>query len=162
MPKISDVTNRLEKKVDLSPFFGEEAFITIKKMGKYQFSLLLNKNRSGYSSKLFSLVRDFMSQSEDERQPNPDEYEKLRQSIPVEEAQERIAIENEVDCEYYSQSIKADGHNFTDETGEIIPITGEWFYKEFSGLVNSEGRQLNDFLINEIIGFNHKGIVLGE
>jgi hypothetical protein len=161
MPKIESISNKMEKKIDLSPFFGEEAFITIKKLNKYQFSFLLNKNRQSYSAKLFEICKEWRDDTGADTIP-AEEYQKLKLSIGMAEAQEMMRVEDEVDREYYSLSIKPDGHNFTDNDGEIIPITGDWFYTQFSGLSNPEGRSMNDFIINEIVTFNYTGIALGE
>jgi len=169
MPSIKDINVALEKKVDLSSFFGEEAFVTIKKMGKYNFSFLLNKGRTGYTSKLYSLIIEWKEQNADYLKDHPEVknlpdgvYDKLKMSISTEETDDRMKIESEIDKSYYDYSIKKDGHNFTDGEGKLLEIIGEWFFDNFSGLSDSEGRNLNDVMINEIISFNHKGIVLGE
>jgi hypothetical protein len=155
MPKISDVSNQIEEKVDLTEFFGEEAFLTIKKLNKYQFSLLLNRSRQGYSTHLYSK----MAEVED---LTNEQYKEITESISPEEADTRLKVEAEIDREYYSYSIKKDGHNFTNDEDQLVELDGGAFFDTYSGLTSSRGLTLNDFLINKIIIFNRRGIELGE
>jgi len=162
MPSIKEINIALEKKVDLTRFFGEEAFITIKRIGKYNFTYLLNKNRSGYTAKLFELVQEWKVCNPEAEKIPAKEYDNLKNMISPEESEERLKIETEVNRNFYEFGIKKDGHNFTDEEGKIIELEGGWFYDQFAGLVDSDGRTLDDLMVNEIVGFNHKGLVLGE
>jgi hypothetical protein len=166
MPQIKDMSTLTEKKIDLSAFWGEEAFITIKKMSKYEFTLLLNRSRNGYSSKMFLIMCDWKEQNVNEdgtpKELTNEEYLEMKNSISVEETEERILSESQNDRDYYSKSILPNKHNFTDKDGNLIEINGEEFYNNFSGLMNDKGQNLNDILINEIVTFNHTGITLGE
>lgn len=155
MPKISDIANLMEKKVDLTEFFGEDAFITLKKLNKYQFSLLLNRARQGYSTLLYSKMAEYDEIDEDK-------FIEARNSIPTEEAQERLIVESEISREYFLYSIKKDQHNFYGEDGKLVDLDGGWFFDQYSGLLNKEGLSLSDSLVNKIISFNRKGLELGE
>lgn len=161
MPKVSEITTKIEKRIDLEQFFGEEAFITIKRLHKYQFSYLLNRSRNGYTSKVYELMSKFKEENPDKVLSN-EEYDKLRTSISVEESEHRISAEAENDRQYYIHSILPDKHNFTDDKGKLVQIDGEWFYNNYSTLQDKERNTLNSFLINEIIKFNNSGISLGE
>lgn len=162
MPSIKNITAAMEKKIDLSEFFGEEAFVSIKRMGKYNYTFLLNKNRNGYTSKLFSLVQEWRESNPGTESVPSDVYDKLKSSISPDEAEERLRVESEVDRAYYELSIKKDGHNFTDDECQNIELDGGWFYDQYANLTNAEGRTLNDVMINEIIQLNYKGLQLGE
>lgn len=156
MPKISDISNILEQKVDLTEFFGEEAFVTLRRLNKYQFSLLLNRSRQGYSTLLYTKMSEY---GED---LTPEDFNAVRESITPEEAEDRLTKESEIDREYYSYSIKKDGHNFTDDEDQLVELDGGAFYDTYSGLTSNSGVSLNDFLINKIIIFNRRGIELGK
>jgi hypothetical protein len=162
MPKIADITNKLEKKIDLTPFFGEEAYITIKKMSKYTFSHLINKNRNGYSMEMYRLLMQWKDENSDKDDITSQEYDAIKKSISVEETEKREAVENEVNMSYFEESIMKTKHNFTDDDGNAVEISGEWFYKEFSNLKDTDRRVLVDVVITEIINFNQSGISLGE
>jgi len=156
MPKISDISNQIEEKVDLTEFFGEEAFLTIRKLNKYQFSLLLNRSRQGYSTHVYSKMADIGEGLTNEQ------YKEITESISPEEADNRLKIEAEIDREYYSYSIRKDGHNFTDDAGALVELDGGKFFDVYSGLIGPSGLTLNDFIINKIIMFNRRGLELGE
>jgi hypothetical protein len=158
MPKISDVTNKMEKKIDLSPFFGEEAFITIKRMSKYQFTLLLNRSREGYSSKMYNLMKS-------KKDENPDvevDFNLLPDELGKDVVESSLLVQSEVNRAYYQNSILETKHNFVDDEGELIKICGDWFYENYSGLISPEGQTLDDYLISEIIVFNNSGVSMGE
>jgi hypothetical protein len=161
MPRITDINNPIEKKIDLTPFFKEEAFITIKRMSKYQFTLLLNRSRSGYSAKLYELMTEWRENNPDGTMTNKD-FDDMKKSIGVEESEERIKSDSENNRNYYEFSIMETKHNFTGENNELLPINGGWFYDSYSGLVDDSGRVLDDFLVGEIVTFNNTGITLGE
>jgi len=166
MPKLTDVNQKLELRLDLTPFFGEDAFITIKRMGKYAFTLLLNKNRNGYSMKMYALLMQWKEENTAEdgtvRDITNKEYDDIKRSLSVEETEQRQTVENEVNLAYFEGSIMSDKHNFTDEEDKMIELSGEWFYKKFASLVSPQGGTLCDYVISEIVTFNHRGIVLGE
>jgi hypothetical protein len=166
MPKLTDVNQKLELKLGLTPFFGEEAFITIKRMGKYAFTLLLNKNRNGYSMKMYELLTQWREENQAEdgsiRDITAQEYDDIKKSLSVEDTEQRQTVENEVNLAYFEEGIMPDKHNFTDENDKLIELSGEWFYKKFASLVSPQGGTLCDFVITEIVTFNHRGIVLGE
>ena len=162
MPKISDISTAMEKKIDLTPFFGEDAFITIKRMNKYQFSFLLNKNRDSYSAKLFQLITEWKNNHNEEDILTNAEYDKLKLSISPDEVEKLMIVEHEVNRGYFESSIKSSGHNFTSESNELLEIEGGWFYDNFSSLVDSDGRSITDFVVNEIISFNRSSLSLGE
>lgn len=162
MPRITDIEKSTERRIDLSAFFGEDAFVTIKRLGKYQFTFLLNKNRGSYTAKLYDLMADWRLQNPGKVLEGA-EYNVLKKSISVAEAEEMIKIENEVDKEYYRTSIMPNKHNFTDADGKLLELSGDWFYDLYANLVDDKSRKtLNDVMISEIVDFNHKGIVLGE
>jgi hypothetical protein len=156
MPKISDISNHIEEKITLTEFFGEEAFLTIRKLNKYQFSLLLNRSRQGYSSHVYSKMADIGEGLTSEQ------YKEITDSITPEEADARLKTESEIDREYYSYSIKKDGHNFTDDNDVPVDLDGGKFFDTYSGLISPSGLTLNDFIINKIIMFNRRGLELGE
>lgn len=161
MPKITDINSAMEKRIVLSPFFGEEAFITIKRMNKYQFSFLLNKNRGSYSAKIFSLMTEWKEENQD-KEMSASDYDKLRNSIDVNEVENMMMIETEVNRGYFESSIKSNGHNFMNDENHLIELNGGFFFDNYSGLSDPEGRNLTDFLIGEIVSFNHKSVSLGE
>lgn len=161
MPKVSEITTKLDKRIDLEQFFGEEAFITIKRMHKYQFSYLLNRSRNGYSQKVHTLVKEFR-ESKNLKDITIEDYDNIRNSISVEESEQRIISEAENDKQYYKYSILPDKHNFVDDKDKLINLDGEFFYDKYSLLKDKDENNLNNFLINEIIKFNNSGISLGE
>lgn len=155
MPKISDISNLMEKKVDLTEFFGEEAFVTLKKLNKYQFSLLLNRSRQGYSTLLYSKMSEYEDLDEAK-------FQEIRDSISPEETEKRLEAERDIHREYFSYSIKKDGHNFTNDEDQLVELDGGWFFDTYSGLINGTGNTVGDFLVNKIIVFNRRGLELGE
>ena len=161
MPKVQEITNLTEKKIDLSGFFGEEAFITIKRLPKYHFTYLLNRSRNGYTLKMYELMTNFKIENPDKILDNV-EYDKLRNSIPVDESENRITSESENDKQFFSHSILPDKHNFLNEKDKLINLDGSWFYDNYSALLDKDKNMLSNFLINEIISFNNTGLVLGE
>lgn len=162
MPKINDINAAMEKKVDLTPFFGEDAYLTIKKMSKYQFSFFLNKNRNSYSAKLFNLMNEWRENNPSAETIPFEDYNKIKESISPEETEVLQAIEKEVDRGYYEYSILPDKHNFTGDDDQLIKLDGGSFFDSFSNLTDDKGRILNDVMIGEIVDFNRKGLVLGE
>jgi len=162
MPKINDINAAMEKKVDLTPFFGEDAFVTIRKMSKYQFSFFLNKNRNSYSAKLFNLMTEWRENNPDSETMPIENYNKIKESISPEETETLQSIEKEVDRGYWEYSILKDKHNFTGEDDQLIELDGASFFDSFSNLADDKGRTLNDVMIGEIVDFNRRGIVLGE
>lgn len=161
MPKISDIQNTIEKKIDLSPFFGEEAYITIKKIPVYTYKLLLNKNRNGYTAKIYELIEE-RKVVDDIQELSVDIFMELKNSISLEETEQRMKVEEAVDKDFYSLSILKDKHNFVDDSNDLIMLEGGWFYETYSGLTSLDGLSLNDKIMSEIMMFNNRNIHLGE
>lgn len=170
MPKMSDLKTVTEAKLDLSRFFGEDAHVTIRKLGKYEFTYLLNKSRRGYKMKMYYLIQGYkeetrilkgLDSAEDVEVSNA-EFEAIKSGITSLELEELLAVDKEVERDYYLYSILPGGHNFTDDNGDLITLSGDVFFDSFSNLKSEDGESINDFIVNSIVAFNNKGISLGK
>lgn len=170
MPKIENVTLNQTMKVDLTEFFGEEAFITIRRINKNLFTYLAIKSRDGYSSKLFEKTLDIIKNRPDydENQAVKDvqmtiaEYDEARNSFSMEEVKKGLEIDAETEVAYFKESIMSDGHNFTDMSGNLVELSGTAFYDMYNGLKNSFNVPLSDYVLRVIMTFNRTGLDLGE
>lgn len=171
MPNIDLVKPVLEKRIDLTEFFGEEAYITIRRLNKYTFSFLANKAMEGMSARVFSKLRDMAEEKKELSEYNEDskfslsDLNNVKLSFTEAEVMEYTRIEIDVERQYFQESILPTGHNFTDMEGASIRLEGGSFYDNFSEIRSQEpgaNRKLGDFLINEITKFNYAGITLGE
>jgi ABC-type nitrate/sulfonate/bicarbonate transport system substrate-binding protein len=162
MPRLDTMVSALEKKIDLTDFFaGEEAFVTIRKLDKYQFTLLLNRGRSGYNVKLYQLMIDWKEQNPEAVLTNAI-FDSMKFSISPEETERLLKLEAENERDFFQLSILSDKHNFTDADDKVVEICADWFWEKFSGLKNSDGVTLGEYLVKQIIEFNQKGLTLGE
>ncbi len=170
MPTIENITPKTELKIDLSVFFKEEAFITIKRLNKYMFTYLSNKNRDGYNAQVFSKTLDLVASRPDYNPEtpineifiSPAEHRQVRASFDLNEAKEAMKIENEVELAYFRESILSDKHNFFNEAGELIELDGEWFYQTYGDLEDEKHMSLSDYVKKEILSLNYSGLSLGE
>lgn len=171
MPRIDLIKPVTTKKIDITPFFkhvmgeGETAFITLQRMGKYEFSYLLNKGREGYINYMYASLREFVN---DETKEIPeDRWNEFRMSMTEEDLQRRLNIEYVCALEYFKKGIHPTEHNFIDENDKPIELDGEWFYKtygELTAAIEEKDKEMTlaTHILNEIMSFNHSGLVLGE
>jgi hypothetical protein len=170
MPQIQKIKPVFEKKIDLTPFFKEEAFITIVRMNKYAFTFLTNRNRAGYHAKIFENTL-MIIQERDDYDPSakiadimitPEEHRKVRAMFTPEEAQKAIEIEDEVNAAFFMHSIHSTKHNFTGEDGNIVELDGSDFYRTYGETADEKGVTLADYVLRQIMEFNYEDVKLGE
>lgn len=162
MPQVELIKIKNTKRVDVSAFLKEEAFITIKRMNKYKFTYLLNKGREGYSSTIYGRVHEL--EIVEGRKATDLEYNKIRDEITPDEMKAMFEVDERVYLEYFNESIVPDdGHNFTSvKSNELIHLTGTFFWESYGELRNDDGLSLASYLTSEIIQFNSDGLTLGE
>ena len=168
MPQLNLVKPVVRRKLDVTPFFksvmdeGEEAYITMQRISKYQFSYLINKGKEGYINFMYASLKDVVDATG--TIPEKD-WNDFREAMTDDELNRRMRIEFETSQEYCKLGIALDGHNFLDDNNKPIELDGEWFYLTYGELmaeVNGKNMALSTYLIQNITLFNYEGLTLGE
>lgn len=157
MPQIDLLKPNNLKKLDLTSWFKEYAFITIRRIGKYKFSYLSNKSKEGY---IYTLYREAVNTGKDVNNITDSEYLELGAEFSPENTLQMMLIDQEVRHEYAKEGICPDQHNFFDK-GIEVALDGDWFMDTY-GELQSEGITLSNFVNTEIIRLSQSGLVLGE
>jgi hypothetical protein len=160
MPNITKLLERTKKRLDLTEFFGEEAWITIKKLNKKTLTRISFSSIDTFSSKMGTELIKQLKEGKKYNKITPEmgdeeAIELLKEMNLTEEKSELMQkAANNIEQIALEMGVDPLEHNFVDENGK----TFEWTYEVWMKI----GTQaLLKYVVDEIKSFS-QGFSLGE
>jgi hypothetical protein len=158
MPNVSKLLAKADKKVDLSKFFNEEAWITIKRIKRDVFKLYSFMVMNGLE---MNMAKQYMSDGKNVDINNIDTKKAITtlESINNEDVIKLAENSKQAEKLLLENAVDPDNHNFVGEDEKKIKLNyGFW---QTYGAVKVDNESMTDYVIKQITEFQRENS-LGE